>query len=134
MAYVLIIDDDEDFSNAAATVLRTDGYEVEIVLDTDSAITSLEARVPDLVVLDVMFPESHSAGFDLARTIRRYKNEIKDIPIIMLTAINQRFPMGFSSRDIDEHWLPVQLFIEKPVDFDYLKQKVREIIEQAVNK
>ena len=133
MAYVLIIDDDEDFSNASATVLKADGQEVEIVLDSEKALSSLEARVPDLIVLDVMFPENKSAGFDLARTIRRYKNEIKDIPIIMLTAINQRFPMGFSSNDIDENWLPVQLFIEKPVEFEYLTRQVRELIGQPVN-
>ena len=133
MAYVLIIDDDEDFSNASATVLRADGHEIEIVLDSEKALASLEARVPDLIVLDVMFPENQGAGFDLARSIRHYKNEIKDIPIIMLTAINQRFPMGFSSNDIDENWLPVQLFIEKPVEFEYLTRQVRELIGQPVN-
>ena len=50
--------------------------------------------------------------------------QLKDIPILMLTAVNATYPLGFSSRDIDQTWLPVADFLEKPVDFDVLRQKV----------
>lgn len=66
MAYLLIIDDDEDFAEASAMVLKNDGHEVKIELDIKSGEKSLRERHPDLLVLDVMFPESSSAGFDLA--------------------------------------------------------------------
>jgi hypothetical protein len=34
--------------------------------------------------------------------------------VILLTSINQEFPMDFSARDIDQEWMPVQDFLEKP--------------------
>jgi len=130
MAYLLIVDDDEDFASAAAKVLGSVGYEVAIALDTKSAITSMEEKRPDLIILDVMFPEDASAGFELARTIKHRREDLKDIPILMLTAVNARYPLGFSSRDIDENWMPVGDFLEKPADFDVLRKKVEGLLEK----
>ena len=131
MAYLLIIDDDEDFASAAAKMLHDAGHEVAVELDTTSAVASMEKRRPDLVVLDVMFPEDASAGFQLARTMQHYNEDLKGIPVLMLTAVNSRFPLGFSSHDIDENWLPVAEFLEKPVDFDVLRNRVAELLEKA---
>ena len=131
MAYVLIVDDDEDFAHTAAVVLRQDGHEVHIELDTGDATQNMQKRHPDLVVLDVMFPEDPSAGFELARFMRRKDSDLKDIPILMLTAINTKFPLGFGDKDIDEDWLPVTDFLEKPVDFDVLRQKVAQLLGEA---
>jgi len=132
MAYVLIVDDDEDFANAAAMELRDAGYEVHIELNTSSAVESMEHRRPDVVILDVMFPEEARDGFRLARTMRHYNEKLKGIPILMLTAINASYPMGFGfgPRDVDDHWLPVSDFLEKPVDFDVLLKKVAAVLKQ----
>ncbi len=128
MAYLLIVDDDEDFANAAAKVLSVAGHEVDVELESDKVVERMKKKKPDLVILDVMFPEDSSAGFELARTIRHYNEELKDIPIIMLTAVNEKFPLGFSSRDIDENWLPVAEFLEKPIDLDVLSNKVSALL------
>lgn len=131
MAYVLIVDDDDDFATAAATVLRDDGYEVETELDHQKALARIDQRRPDLVILDVMFPDSASAGFDLARTIRHYHEELRHMPILMLTGVNVEFPLGFSQRDIDDTWLPVTDFVEKPVDFEVLLNKVSTLLREG---
>ena len=131
MAYLLVVDDDEDFASAAAMVLRSDGHEVDIELDTESALRHMEQRRPDLVILDVMFPEDSSAGFRLARTIRQRSETLKDIPVLMLTAVNTRFPLGFGVRDIDDNWLPVAGFLEKPVDLDALRAKVADLLRAS---
>ena len=131
MAYVMIVDDDEDFALAVAKVLQHTGYEVGIELDPQNALTNMQQRRPDLVILDVMFPEDASAGFELARTIRHHNEKVKGIPILMLTAVNQKFPLGFSTHDIDEYWMPVADFLEKPVDFDVLRNKVSALLHKA---
>ena len=131
MANLLIVDDDEDFASTAAVVLRKEGHDVRIELDTDSAAKSMEDNVPDLVILDVMFPEDASAGFELARHMRHENEKLKAIPILMLTAINARFPLGFGPKDIDEEWLPVTDFLEKPVDFDVLRNSVVKLLKKG---
>lgn len=131
MAYLMIVDDDSDFANAAAITLRTAGHEVDIQLDTHSATAAMEQRRPDLIILDVMFPESSSAGFEFARFIHHHNKKLQDIPVLMLTAVNTRFPLGFSSSDIDDNWLPVADFLEKPVDFNVLRNKVEKLLERA---
>ena len=72
-----------------------------------------------------MFPENPSAGFELARAIRR---KFDPIPTLMLTAVNQQFPLGFSNKDIDPTWLPITDFVEKPVDFGVLCEKVAKLL------
>jgi len=128
MAYLLIVDDDEDFATAAATVLGADGHEVAIVLETGKAVQSMTDRRPDLLILDVMFPENSSAGFEFARSLHKSNRQFEDVPVLMLTAVNAKFPLGFSRDDIDEAWMPVTDFIEKPVDFGALRGKVSQIL------
>ena len=130
MAYLMIIDDDEDFAFSTATVLRAAGHEVKIELKIPNAIKSMEERQPDLVILDVMFPEDASAGFAAARQIRQQRDSLRRLPILLLTGVNARFPLGFGTRDIDEEWLPVQEFLEKPIDHDVLVRRVSELLSR----
>ena len=128
MAYILVIDDDEDFALAAAKVVQKSGHEVHIECTPSRARESVQARRPDLILLDVMFPEDRSAGFKLARD-----ELLRGIPILMLTAVNMTFPLGFNSRDIDDEWLPVAGFLEKPLDIDVLSDKVEKLLADAGN-
>ena len=52
------------------------------------------------------------------------------LPILILSAINTKFPMGFGPGDIDKTWMPVQDFLEKPIDFDVLLSKVEKLASQ----
>ncbi|MGD0900292.1 MAG: response regulator, partial [Thermoguttaceae bacterium] len=88
----------------------------------------IQERRPDAVLLDVIFPENETAGFEVARSIRR---NFGKLPVLLLTAVNQSFPLGFSTRDLDPTWLPAVEFIEKPVDFSLLCEKVAGILASA---
>lgn len=124
MAYLLIVDDDPDFATAVAAVCEGLGHTTVTVHDTQAALARIEQGRPDGILLDVMFPEDPSAGFELAREIRR---RFGSVPILMLTAVNQQFPLGFSDKDIDSKWLPVTDFLEKPIDFDVLKERITQL-------
>ena len=128
MAYVMIVDDDQDFAETIALVIQNEGHEVQLKFDPESAFESMQDRTPDLVLLDVMFPEDSSAGFELARAMRHENEELKKVPILMLTAINAKFPLGFGPNDIDSEWMPVTDFLEKPADFDVLREKVAKLL------
>lgn len=125
MPYLLIVDDDPDFASSVATVCESLGHEVATVHTTAEALDRVAQRRPDGLLLDVMFPEDPTAGFELARELRRRHGEL---PILMLTAVNQQFPLGFSNKDIDAKWLPVTEFVEKPVDFELLRQKITRLL------
>ena len=125
MAFLMIVDDDPDFADAVAAALRSDGHETQVEPDTAAVLGKLQQRMPDAIVLDVMFPEGPTAGFDLARAIHRSHAHL---PILMLTAVNNQFPLGFSERDIDSTWLPVAEFLEKPVDFRVLREKIQHLL------
>jgi len=127
VAIIKIIDDDEEFAEDLSMVLKKEGHEVSVRDTTEGAIDELLEHKPDLLILDVMFPENPAGGFDLAREIRQ-TDRIKDLPIILLTAINQEFPMDFSSKDIDKEWMPVEDFAEKPVDIKEMLDKVKKIL------
>ena len=130
MARIEIIDDDVELAENFSLVLKKEGHTVSIRDQAEGALEELLQNKPDLLILDVMFPENPAGGFDLARKIKQTE-EIKDLPVILLTAINQEFPMDFSARDIDQDWMPVQDFVEKPVNIPDLIEKVNKMLAEG---
>lgn len=129
MANIKIIDDDVEMAENLALLLRREGHQVSVRSQTEGAAAELAAEKTELLILDVMFPENPAAGFDLAREIRT-NTELHYLPIILLTSINQEYPMDFSGRDIDHEWMPVQEFIEKPVAISELIEKIKGLLSR----
>ena len=127
MATIKIIDDDQELADNLAIILQAKGYTTSVRTEYNGSIDDLVQNIPDILILDVMFPENLTGGFDLARQIRKTP-EIQDLPIILLTNVNQEFPGDFSSDDIDSEWMPVQDFHEKPVDLGRLLPKIKELL------
>ncbi len=132
MAKVMIVDDDRDFMDSICRVLQHRGHQTTAIYDTEEVIDKLEREPHEVLVLDVMFPENAAAGFHLAQEIRKHKT-LTRLPILILSAINTKFPMGFGPGDIDETWMPVQDFLEKPIDFDVLSAKVEKLAGQKAS-
>lgn len=126
MAKVMIVDDDRDFMDSVCRVLQHKGHTTTALYDTEGVVERLEKEPQDVLVLDVMFPEDAAAGFRLAQDIRKHP-DLARLPILVLSAINTKFPMGFGPDDINEAWMPVQDFLEKPIDFDVLTAKVEKL-------
>ena len=79
----LIADDDPDILLLISLTLERDGYEIEVAHDGAGALEAALARVPHLVVLDLMMP-----GLDGCEVTRRLRaaDATKDVPILILTA------------------------------------------------
>jgi CheY-like chemotaxis protein len=125
---ILVVDDDKDLVASLERVFRGNGYDVAVAYSGAEGLRALLAERPDLVVLDVMM-ETDTAGFEAADAIRsrreasRYR-EFRDVPIVILTAINQVTNSRFSM-DQGESFLPgSNVFLTKPVDLDELLAKI----------
>lgn len=121
---VLLIDDDEDLVEATKIVLESCDYQVVTAHNGTDGMAKAKEEKPNAIVLDVMMTHK-TEGFDTARDLRA-DEETKGIPIIMLTAVNQEVPWKF---DADSVWLPVDKFVEKPIQPDELLALLAEVIK-----
>ena len=128
MAKIQIIDDEVDLAENLKILIEKEGHTAFVYHETAGAADEIVKNAPDVLILDVMFPDNHAGGFDIAREIRM-RDELKSLPIIMLTGVNQEMPVDFSAKDIDSNWMPVQEFMEKPVDMPALLQKIQDLLK-----
>ncbi len=80
MTRVLVVEDEESFSDALSYMLRREGYEVEVAGNGIEALTSFDRSGADLVLLDLMLPGL--SGTEVCRELRNRSH----VPIIMVTA------------------------------------------------
>ena len=126
---ILIIDDDPDLRLTVRLPLEAAGYKVFEAGSLSEGEVAVKDIVPDLIILDVMM-DTTTAGFQFALDIHSFdpKSEYKEFrrtPIIMLTAIHSTTPLRFKP---DEDYLPVQTFLEKPIEPDVLLSRVRQFL------
>ena len=124
---ILIVDDDPDQRLTLRLPLEANGYAVYEAASYAEGLAAVKEINPDLVILDVMM-ESTTAGFQFALSIHSPEadsefKEYKNLPIIMLTAIHSTTPLRFAP---DEYYLPVQTFLEKPVEPEVLLATVHK--------
>ncbi|HSR46731.1 MAG TPA: response regulator [Anaerolineales bacterium] len=129
MAKILVIDDDPDIVLSVRTTLEKAGHKVIEAPNGREGLEKIRADTPDLIILDVMMDTS-TEGFQLALRLRNPDPtsdlaEFGHIPILMLTAIHSTTPLRFEP-DID--YLPVELFVDKPIDPDDLLKKVEWVL------
>ena len=80
---VLVVEDEEDIRELVSYNLLKEGYQVAGVASGEDALSAVEAKTPDLILLDIMLP-----GLDGLRVCRKLKENprFQSIPVIMLTA------------------------------------------------
>jgi putative two-component system response regulator len=84
---VLIVDDEYSGRETLQSVLEGEDYELEMAENGMQAIEKSKRLLPDVILLDVMMPGM--TGFEVCKRIRN-DPQIAEIPIIMLTALNDR--------------------------------------------
>jgi CheY-like chemotaxis protein len=123
---ILIVDDDPDITYAMQMILESHAYQVDTAVNSDTAKSKMEQGKPDLIILDVMMDTLHE-GFDFDRELKHHP-EYKDIPVLMLTAVKERFGLDFKPEAGDQEWLPVEEFLDKPVKPEVLLEKIEKLL------
>ena len=85
MTRILIVEDEESFSDPLSYSLRKEGYEVAVADTGTDGLRVFSAHGADLVLLDLMLPGM--SGTEVCREIRRTSS----VPVIMLTAKDDEF-------------------------------------------
>lgn len=118
-ADVLVVDDDPTVADVVSAYLRRNGYEVRLVVDGPAAVAAAAARLPDLVVLDLMLP-----GFDGFEVFRRIR-QLGPVYVIMLTAraSEQDRILGLE--------LGADDYVTKPFSPRELALRVRSVLRRA---
>lgn len=121
-------------TDSITMILEGAGYETACQNVLKDVVNNMASFAPDLIMLDVMFPDNCCAGFKLAREIR-HRNEFRNVPILMLSGINERMLLshGFSNGDIDDAWMPVNEFVDKPVNPRVLLDRVEALVNSRTN-
>ena len=77
---ILAVDDDEETLRMLSRILELEGYGVALAANGRAALSVMEEREPDLIILDIIMPGLD--GFQVLKLIRQRSN----VPVIMLTA------------------------------------------------
>ena len=80
MTRVLVVEDEESYSDALAYMLRKEGYDVAIAATGPEALSEFDRHGADIVLLDLMLPGL--PGTEVCRQIRQTSN----VPVIMVSA------------------------------------------------
>lgn len=123
---ILIVDDDADIVEAMRIVLESRSYRVMSCSTAPQCYEEMKKHKPDLVILDVMMARQDE-GFDICRQLKK-NPEYKDIPILMLTALKERTGFDFKKEAGDKDWLPVDSYVDKPIQPDQLLERVGKLL------
>lgn len=117
---ILVIDDDDDVRGALEALLSHEGFVVEAAANGGDALTLLDSRSPDAIVLDWMLPKVDGAAF--MHELRHIRGVAT--PVLVITG-------GFAGRTealaagADDH-------LAKPFDLDDLIRRVRRLTSAPV--
>jgi two-component system OmpR family response regulator len=97
---LLLVDDDVSLAAMLHEFLELHGFRVDVLHEGEPVLARLDADPPDLVILDVMLPDT--SGFDVLRRLR----ENHSVPVIMLTARGEESDRIFGLMGGADDYLP----------------------------
>jgi two-component system phosphate regulon response regulator PhoB len=125
---ILVVDDELDMRTFITTLLETSGYKPIIAVNGEDGILQAREKKPAAIILDVMMPRE--GGIQMYRELKN-DEELKDIPVIMLSAIAKK--TFFHSQQVLNTYRGQKVpepaaYIEKPPETEELLQ----ILEQCL--
>lgn len=120
MKQILVIDDDEKIRTIFARFLRSKGYAVTCAEDGKEGLRLLEAESPDLVITDIMMPNTD--GLEVVLSMRAKHSSI---PVIAISGGMHAIPMDFLP--MVKKFGAVKVFY-KPVELEHLLEGIQELL------
>jgi CheY-like chemotaxis protein len=126
---ILIIDDDPDLVEVMRLTLEAKGYQIFSAAGGEEGLAKVREVNPDLIILDVMMDYT-TEGFYVSLQLRSPASDseyapYRDTPILMLTALHSTTPLRFGP---EKDYLPVDDFVEKPLEPGALVEKVEKLL------
>ena len=120
MESILLVDDDPGFRGLMATILRGDGYAVDVAGTVAEAISSTSRKSYHLAISDLKLPDG--TGLDV---LRHWKLEMPEVPVIMITAF------GTVASAVEAMKFGAVDYLGKPLSSpDELRLVVRKALDQ----
>ena len=120
MFNILVVEDDRDLNHTVCAFLNQSGYAATGCLCADEAYDAMYEKVFDLIISDIMMPETD--GFELAKTVRSMNSEI---PILFMTARDD-----FASKQRG-YRVGIDDYMVKPIDLDELFLRIGALLRRA---
>jgi two-component system, OmpR family, response regulator RegX3 len=117
---VLVVEDEESFSDALSYLLRREGYEVAVATSGPEAIALFDRSGADLVLLDLMLPGL--SGTEVCRAIRQRSV----VPIIIVTARDAEVDKVVGLE------LGADDYVTKPFSSRELVARIRAVLRRGV--
>jgi two-component system phosphate regulon response regulator PhoB len=121
-AYLLVAEDDDALATLVQYNLEKEGYEVVVCADGEEALTLVDERLPDLLILDWMLPSV--SGLEICRRLRQ-RTQTRNLPIVMLTARGEE---GDRVRGLD---IGADDYVVKPCSMSELAARVRAVLRRV---
>ncbi len=119
---VLVVDDNIDYADGVATLLRASGYEVEVVHNGPDALNAAITFQPDVVVLDIGLPGMD--GYEVARRIRQDPS-LEGLRIVGVSGYREELetPLSRAAR--------FDGYLMKPVLLKKLEATLRSVVDPS---
>jgi two-component system nitrogen regulation response regulator NtrX len=119
---ILIIDDEDDIRKLIKGILEDEGYSVRQANGSSKAYSEVEARVPDLIILDIWLQGSDEDGIEI---LKKVKKDHPLLPVIMISG------HGTIETAVSAIKIGAYDFIEKPFKSDRLLIMIERALEAA---
>jgi len=117
MATIVLIDDDLDLLETVGALLENAGFTIHSSDTVEGGLELIAAHSPDLVLLDLLFPEDSSLG---PLTAAKIKKRYPGLPLFVMTAIYREYAFSVRREEI-----PADEFLTKPVRLERLIELIQ---------
>jgi len=125
MKKILIADDNVPLATVLKAKLEEAGYKVFTAFSGDEALRLADEKRPDLIILDIVFPDMD--GYEVCAKLKLRK-KTSEVPVLMCTGkdmlgdVEKGFQLGIAG------------YVIKPFDLQRVKKKVTDILNDGEKK